>query len=66
MTEDHVYSPWHDWFVDAPYVVVPQCSCGWEGRNMPSGGDALESWENHCEQVFMAATEKEVSANDPD
>lgn len=36
---------------------TPQCSCGWEGKRWDLMVDAGDEWENHCDAVFMEATE---------
>lgn len=35
------------------------CSCGWESRSEAQSVDlALDDWDNHCEDIFIAATER--------
>lgn len=44
-------------FFDAQ--VVACCSCGWQARlESDDIYDARDEWDNHCEQVFIQATER--------
>ena len=39
------------------YGFRADCSCGWEGRRLhEEEEEAVDEWEFHCEDVFMAAT----------
>ncbi|MGH9151339.1 MAG: hypothetical protein ACRD03_02810 [Acidimicrobiales bacterium] len=39
-------------------VSFSSCTCGWEsGREHGSYEEAEDTWENHCDVVFMEATE---------
>lgn len=33
------------------------CSCGWNGHPHDDEADAVDEWENHCDAVFMEATD---------
>jgi len=37
--------------------MTASCTCGWrvDARNRT---DAIDKWENHCDVVFMEATER--------
>lgn len=38
--------------------ISTSCTCGWEhSGDLESREDAVEQWENHCDVVFMEATE---------
>ena len=56
MSEHHDFLIGQSFFADEPYSVLPECSCGWEGRGTESVEDAQEQWENHCDVVFMEVT----------
>lgn len=55
-TEHHDFQ-YQESFLDDGFV--PWCSCGWSGRERASLIDAQNAWENHCDAVFMAATEQD-------
>jgi hypothetical protein len=54
--ENHDFSYGENFFADEPYGILPECSCGWEGRGVATILDAQDAWENHCDAVFMEAT----------
>lgn len=41
-------------FLTSGYNAI--CSCGWEGPNVPTSMDAIETWDDHCDNVFFEAT----------
>ena len=55
-SEVHDFMVGQNFFADEPYAILPECSCGWEGRGVTTIKDAQEAWENHCDAVFMEAT----------
>lgn len=50
--EDHLFE--YEQHMDGEHI--PWCSCGWFGWMVDDIEKAIESWENHCEQVFYEAT----------
>ena len=43
-------------FIEGGYT--PVCSCGWEGKRHGALDDAHEEWTDHCDVVFMEATDE--------
>ena len=37
--------------------VIAWCSCGWASDRKADQESASDAWDNHCEQVFMKASE---------
>ena len=50
----------HDLFLDRNDEdggIQSWCSCEWSPRRgFATEVEAVEAWDNHCDQVFMAAT----------
>lgn len=42
-------------FIDGTWTAG--CSCGWESDERNAEADAIDDWENHCDVVFMEATD---------
>lgn len=38
-------------------TITPTCSCGWAGNDHTTEDAAVDDWENHCDVVFMEATQ---------
>jgi hypothetical protein len=51
--EEHEF--WHDVPIHGP--IQAHCSCGWT-CDAEDDFDALDRWENHCDVVFMEATDR--------
>jgi hypothetical protein len=64
MTEEHVFMFGTALFYEDGSCVIPECSCGWEGRPVDDAEDAQEAWENHCEMVFMEVTAKQADVSE--
>ena len=57
-TSEHVAGYEQD-FASGDFTAF--CSCGWESHSREkfhTSAEALNEWENHCDNVFMEATER--------
>jgi len=44
-------------FIEGGYT--PHCDCGWVGLLADTSEEAIEEWGDHCDAVFMEATNPE-------
>ena len=54
--ETHVLSEFESDFLEDG--VIAWCSCGWSSPRKADQESASDAWDDHCDQVFMEATEE--------